>query len=408
MAVSVVMPALELGQETGMLISWRKKEGERVAKGEPLLEIETDKAVVEIESPAEGILAGVKAREGTEIPVGETIAWIVLPGENVPADSGPAPAAQNAPGQSEAVERALSSTAAGAAPAGSRALRISPKARRLAREHGIELDGACGSGADGEILASDIEALVASGKKAGVALSASQPSSAKLESLSSVQRLMAERTTASWTSVPHFFVVRDADADALLQAREHLNPAIEKSHGLRLTHTDLLIALVARVLSKYPRLNASWTPPGIELHSEVSIGLAVAAKDAVLAGVVRNADTATLGEIAKRRREIAERARAGRLQPADISSATFTISNLGMYRVDRFAAIIVPPQAAILAVGAITNRVVPVEGKPAIRPVMTLTLSCDHRVVDGVGAARFINSIVEAILNPDPWIIPSV
>jgi pyruvate dehydrogenase E2 component (dihydrolipoyllysine-residue acetyltransferase) len=393
MAVSVVMPALELAQETGKLISWRKKEGERVAKGEPLLEIETDKAVVEIESPGEGILAGVKAQEGAVIPVGETIAWILLPGESVPADSALAHPATQGGRKNQAAAGASTASGAAVAESSAAAVRISPKARRLAREHGIDPARVRGSGAEGEILASDIEALVEAGKE-----SAAAPS---LEPLTTAMRLMAERTTASWTSVPHFFVVRDAAAGALNAARERLSPAIEKSHGVRLTHTDLLIALAASTLKKHPGLNASWTAEGIRIHPEVNMGIAVAAKDAVAAAVIHNAHTASLGEIARQRRDLAERARAGRLRPADISGATFTISNLGMYHVDAFTAIIVPPQAAILAVGSIADRVVPVEGKPGVRPMMTLTLSCDHRAVEGARAAAFLDDLVQALLNPE-------
>lgn len=404
MPVSVVMPALELVQETGKLISWHKKEGEHVAKGEPLLEIETDKAVVEIESPGDGILAAVNAREGDIIPVGEIIAWIVLPGESVPTESRPAHAARHAVREAQVAAEASAPLGVGVAPATAATLKISPKARRLAREHGIDLTRVRGSGAEGEILASDIEAFVGSGTEATVVPSTTSSVSSLLEPLSSTMRLMAERTTASWTAVPHFFVVREADAAALNAIRERLSTAIEKSHNVRLTHTDLLIALVARTLRKHPSLNSSWTAEGIRLHPDVNIGVAVGAKKAVVTVVVHNAHKASLGEIAQRRREVIERARGGRLRPADISGATFTISNLGMYRVDAFSAIVVPPQAAILAIGSIADRVVPVEGKPSVRPMMTLTLSCDHRAIDGVRAAIFFEDLVEALLDPKHWL----
>lgn len=404
MPVSVVMPALELAQETGKLISWRKKEGERVAKGEPLLEIETDKAVVEIESPGDGVLAGVNAREGDVIPVGQTIAWIVQPGESVPAESRPAHEAGHAVRQAQGAAAVSARSGAGAAPATAATLKISPKARRLAREQGIDVTRVRGSGAEGEILASDIEAFVGSKKEAAAAPPATRSVSSSLEPLSSTMRLMAERTAASWTTVPHFFVVRDADAAALNATRESLRPAIEKSHNVSLTHTDLLIALVARTLRKHPSLNSSWTAEGIRVHPGVNIGMAVGAKDAVVTAVIQNAHKANLGEIAQRRREVTERARGARLRPADISGATFTISNLGMHHVDAFSAIIVPPQAAILAIGSIADRVVPVEGKPGIRKMMTLTLSCDHRAVDGVRAAAFLDDLVQALVDPKAWL----
>lgn len=200
--------------------------------------------------------------------------------------------------------------------------------------------------------------------------------------------------------MPHFFVSRDVDASGLNQLREHVVAEIERQHGVRVTHTDLLVALVAKTLLKHPRLNASWTAEGVRLQQHVNIGVAIAVNDGVVAAVVPNAQSATLAEIAQQRRDVAERARAGKLRPADIADATFTISNLGMYQVDAFSAIITPPQAAILAVGAIRDRVVALEGKPAVRPMMALTLSADHRIVDGARAAKFLADLVEAVRNP--------
>jgi pyruvate dehydrogenase E2 component (dihydrolipoyllysine-residue acetyltransferase) len=397
MAHNIVMPALEMAQENGKLLAWRKKEGEGVAKGEPLLDIETDKAVVEIESPADGILAGVKAHEGDVIPVGQTIAWIVLPGEKPPAESQLSASGRRMETKSSlAPPAAAAKTSIGPAPS---TARISPKARRLAKEHGIDLSGVRGTGSEGEILAEDIQALLAS---PGSAKAAAAP--VALETMSSIARLMAERTTQSWTSVPHFFVVREVDAAALSEAREKLGSAIEKAQGGRVTHTDLLVALVARVLVKHPRVNASWIGDGIRLNPEVNMGIAMAVNDGVVATVIPGAHSKNLGEIAALRHDLTERARSGKLRPADIAGATFTISNLGMYKVDAFSAIINPPQAAILAVGRITDRVVPVDGKPGIRPMMTITLSSDHRVVDGARAATFLNDLADAIQDPGKWL----
>src|SRR6202158_2297002 len=398
MAISVVMPALEMAQETGKLISWLKKEGESVAKGEPLLEIETDKAVMEIESPGDGVLAGVKIEAGAEVPVGQTIAWIVRPGEVPPADEGaiesgrkttPVPAVAAIPTAASANQPAT------ATPSTTQPVKISPKARRLASERGVNLADVRGSGAGGEILASDILAGAAS-KNA--------PSPAAVDSGSPVSRLMAERTTQSWTTVPHFFVTREVDASALNEARQKFGPEIEKSRGLKLTPTDLLGALVARVLQKHSRMNASWTREGVHTNPEINIGIAMAVDDGVVAPVIHNAANSTLAEIAVQRRDLAERAHGGKLRPADLAGGTFTISNLGMFGVDAFTAIIIPPQAAILAVGRIADRVVPVgvgpEARPGVRPMMTLTLSSDHRVVDGARAAEFLRDLAEAILNP--------
>ncbi len=394
MAISVVMPALEMAQETGKLISWLKKEGDSVAKGEALLEIETDKAVMEIESPGDGVLAGVKVQPGAEVPVGRTIAWIVRPGEVPPTDE----VATTSGRKTTAVVPSAGSPAVSvnqSAQSASPAIKISPKARRLASERGVNLANVRGSGPGGEILASDI--LAAAESKAG----SSPP---VVESGGPIARLMAERTTQSWTTVPHFFIVRDVDAGALNDARQKLAPEIEQSRGLKLTHTDLLAALVARVLPKHPRINASWTGEGVRTNAEINIGLAMVVDDGVVAPVIHNADKSKLGEIATQRRDLTERARGGKLRPADMAGGSFTISNLGMFGVDAFTAIIIPQQAAILAVGRITDRVVPIDGHPAVRPMMTLTLSSDHRVVDGARAAKFLEDLAEAIGNPRQWL----
>lgn len=407
MAISVVMPALEMAQDTGKLVSWRKKEGEKVAKGEILLEVETDKAVVEVEALADGTLGGVKAQPGDVIPVGQTIAWLLATGESVPASEAPAHAAvaarPAASASASAVAAAQAPKAAPAAPAGP--VRISPKARRLAKEHGVDIATLRGSGADGEILAADIlEAARSAGAPAAAAApapaSAPAPSAAGSEQrLSSIGRLMAERTTQSWTTVPHFFATREFDATALVRARGELSAGIEKSHGVRPTHTDLLIALVARALAKHPRVNASWTGSTIRLNPEINVAVAMAVDDGVVTSVIRNAAKLGVGEIAVQRRDLTERARANRLRPEDISGATFTISNLGMYHVDSFTAIIVPPQAAILAVSAVKDRVIALDGHPAVRPVMSMTLSSDHRVVDGARAAAFLHDLVGLLLE---------
>jgi pyruvate dehydrogenase E2 component (dihydrolipoamide acetyltransferase) len=215
---------------------------------------------------------------------------------------------------------------------------------------------------------------------------------------------MAERTTESWTTVPHFFVVREVDAGALLAARDRLGPTIEQARGVKLTYTDFLVAVVARTLLKHPRVNGKWTKDGILLNAEVNIGVAMAINEAVVAAVIHNAARLDLGEIAVERRDLTERARAGRLRPVDIANATFTVSNLGMYHVDAFSAIISPPQAAILAVGSISDRVVPVDGVPGIRPMMTLTLSSDHRVLDGARAAAFLDDVAVTIRQPEEWL----
>jgi pyruvate dehydrogenase E2 component (dihydrolipoamide acetyltransferase) len=389
MAISVVMPALEMAQETGKLLAWRKKEGERVTKGEPLLEIETDKAVVEVEAPGDGILAGVTAHVGAVIPVGETIAWLVAAGEQPPAKTvGTAPSARASSGPAQRASIAAYAPEKQSATAS----QISPKARRLAKELDVDISQIRGSGPDGTITTEDVQAF-ANAKGA--------PAASGVETLSQVARLMAERTTQSWTRVPHFFLVRDVDASGLVEAQKRLSQQTGMVQNVSPTITDLLIALLARVLAKHPRMNSSWTGEGIRANPDINISVAIAVKDGVVAGVIHRANAAKLGEISAQRRELTERARAGRLRPADIAGGTFTISNLGMCKVDAFSAIITPPQAAILAIGSISDRVVPVDGKPGIRPMMTMTLSSDHRVVDGAKAAEFLSELADAIREPE-------
>lgn len=407
MPTSVVMPALEMAQETGKLIAWLKKEGDAVAKGEALLEVETDKAVMEVESPADGVLAAVKVQAGAEVPVGRTIAWIVKPGETAPTDE-----AQIESGRRSASARSQSDQSGSAQPpqssgnlsTGAREIKISPKARRLASEKGVDLSHVHGSGPSGEILASDIEGAAASSHAALKASASSSLSSSHAASGSPIARLMAERTTRSWTTVPHFFVTRELDAAALNQARHQLSPDVEKSRGVKLSLSDLLVALVARVLVRHPKVNASWDGHAACLNTVVNISLATAVSEGVVGPVIPNADRANLGAIASQRRDLAERARANKLRPADLTGGTFTISNLGMFDVDAFTAIIAPPQAAILAVGRIRDRVVALNGEPAVRPMFTLTLSSDHRVIDGARAAEFMRDVADAIAHPQRWL----
>jgi pyruvate dehydrogenase E2 component (dihydrolipoamide acetyltransferase) len=419
MAISVVMPALEMAQETGKLVSWKKMEGDPVKKGELLLEVETDKAVVEIEAAGDGILGGITAQAGAVVPVGQTIAWLLKPGEAPPTSTGPlqtgrtgAAALQPAVAEAESAAGPQGDPLAAAA-AGN--IRISPKARRLAKEHGVDITRIKGTGPGGEIVAEDVlsakgtpapashaaAAVPAAAARVATPVSPGMPSvSTELGALSSIGRLMAERTTQSWTTAPHFFVSRDVDGTALVAAREKFGPEVERARGVKLTYTDLLTAVVAKTLRKHPRMNASWTGDSIRANADVNVGLAMAVTDAVIVGVVSRTDGMSLGDIAVRRRELTERARNNKLQPADITGATFTISNLGMYHVDAFTAIIVPPQAGILAVGAMADRVVPVPGGIGVRPRMTITLSCDHRVLDGARGAAFMHDLVEALQNP--------
>jgi pyruvate dehydrogenase E2 component (dihydrolipoamide acetyltransferase) len=396
MAISVVMPALELTQETGKLVSWRKKEGEAVARGETLMEVETDKAVVEVEAQADGFLAGVNAKDGEVIAVGTTIAWIVAKGEEPPQSESTLNVTSGATVSTKIAQPEKAKAAFPGDVVSRGKPKISPKARRIAGELNVDLNNVRGSGQDGEILLSDVEAAAKVPSPTPEAPSADR---VKLEAFTTISRLMAERTAQSWTTVPHFFLVREVEASALLSARENLLSS-KMSSTVKITTTDLLTAIVSRVLIRHPRMNASYSPDGIRLHSVVNMGIAIAVNDGVIAAVILNAHTASIAEIAAQRRDLVERAKAGKSRAQDLVDATFTISNLGMFSIDSFTAIIPPSQAGILAVGAIADRVVAIDGQPAVRSMMTLTLSCDHRVVDGARGALFLDDLANAISKP--------
>jgi len=387
-ATDVIMPALGMAQETGKVLRWLKAEGDQVAKGEPLMEVETDKVTVEIEAPADGLLAGVRAAEGAEVPVGQTVALIVAPGEAVPANgSGAAPAAE-APPLAAAPEPA-GAQAQGPAVATRRRL-ASPKARRLAAERGIDLDTlVAGSGPRGALVAADILA-------AGTGGDSGRPSAAEEVAPSRIWSIMAQRTTESWTTAPHFYLLREVDAGRLASWREVAGQRL----GRKVSVTDLLVRATAAALRDHPRANAAWADGTILLNDEVNVGIAVAVEDGLVVPVIHGADRIGLAGIVERREDVVARAREGALRPEDVERGTFTISNLGMYGVDAFNAVVNAPQAAILAVGRIVDRVVAAGGMPVVRPTMALTLSCDHRVVDGARAAEFLDALAALIEEP--------
>ena len=482
MPANVIMPALELAQETGKLLRWIKAPGDMVRKGEPIAEIETDKVTVELEAPASGILQDVTAQEGDVVPVGHTIAIIAdsasptlspqggRSGTRAPQGSGAVPTlSPQGRGQGEGptsdrikasplarkvaeahnVDLAHVRTASGkiekadvlayvesrrtVATAGNGGpgtiVAASPKARRFAAERGIDLRALKGSGPEGAVLAMDVPAAaeptgtapptsgpltsapltsnpltlpspqrgegVAAGEGGGIPRRGVEDAASQ-EKVGTVWRVMAERMAASWTSAPHFFLVREV---AVARLGAWLDKARAQT-GVRITYTDLLIKLVAAAIVQHPRVAVSWRDGVIERHPDVNVGLAVALEDGLVVPVIHRADTLGLKEIAARREDLVARAQAGKLRPADIQGGVFTISNLGMYGVDAFSAIVNPPQAAILAVGRITDRVIPVDGKPAVQPTMVLTLSCDHRALDGARGARFLGALADLIEEP--------
>jgi pyruvate dehydrogenase E2 component (dihydrolipoamide acetyltransferase) len=440
MATQVILPALGMAQETGIIVRWLKEEGEEVAKGEPLVEIETDKATVEIEAPAAGILANVTGRVGIEIPVGQVIASIKVPGElsqedtlaqggstqrDTSTDGHMAPqAGEHLPGvtasplaariaaehdldlasikpegrriqKADVLAHIQNQQMTGPTTAGhARLLPASPKARRLAAEQGKDLAAMRGSGPGGAVLVADVLAVEA--QPAPIQAAEAMVETQKESAVSHTWRIMAERTTQSWTSVPHFYLVREVNSSRLIAWREQ----IQKRSPVKVTYTDLLVKVVAAALREHPRLNASWHAGSITRNDEINVGLAVAVEEGLVVPVIQRADTLSVQDIARIRNDLVIKAQAGKLRPQDIQGGTFTISNLGMYGVDAFNAIINQPQAAILAVGRIAERVVPVGGQPSVQSMMVLSLSCDHRVVDGARGAQFLAALAEFVEEP--------
>lgn len=381
MASDVIMPALGMAQESGKVIRWHKAEGDEVKKGEPLLEVETDKVTVDVEAPADGTLAAVAAGEGDEVPVGQAIAVVLAAGEEAP---------ERAPEPSDGAPAHDGGSRTPAAETRSRRRGrplASPKARRLARERGIDIASVAGSGPRGAVVAADVE----------TAQDAAPEELAEAPAAGAVWLRMASHTTEAWQTVPHFFLQRDVDASRLEAWRESARsrPGYE-----RVSHTDLLVKICAAALVRHGRVNAHWQDGAIVPGEGVNVGIAVATDDALIVPVVHGADRLTLKEISERRVGLVETARAGRLRPDDVAGGTFTISNLGMFGVDTFHAIVNAPQAAILAVGRIVDRVVPVDGAPAVRPMLSFTLSFDHRVVDGARGAQFLDTLAGLAEEP--------
>src|SRR5258706_2746927 len=439
MATNVILPALGMAQDTGKIVRWLKAEGEPVVKGEPVAEIETDKATVELEAPASGRLVNVLARDGDEVPVGHVIATILaadeLPQEGHVVKAEPIELNGNTVEDRQG-ELRTGTTRVAASPLAARIaaehnldlaqvkatgrriqkadvlshiqgqqqdtslttrprlVAASPKARRLANERGTDLVAIKGSGPAGAVLTADVLAAVAPAtQEAEIARNVVER---QASAVSNIWRIMAERTTQSWTSVPHFYLVREVNASRFITWRE----LVQKRSSEKVTYTDLLVKIVAAALREHPRLNASWQEGAIIQHDEIHIGLAVATQEGLVVPVIHQADKLTMQQIAQARKDLSAKAQAGKLHLQDISDGTFTISNLGMYGVDAFNAVINQPQAAILAFGRIAERVVPVHGQPAVQPMMTLTLSCDHRAADGVRAAQFLDTV--AILIEEP------
>ena len=402
MATSVVMPQMGYDMQEGTLVRWLKQEGEEIARGEAIAEIETDKAVIEMEAYASGVVLKTVAAEGSTVPVGETIAFIGSPGEPVPEVSAPAaPAAEAAPEPEQAAEAAEPA----AAPT-SGAVRASPVARRLAQEKGIDLAQVTGTGPNGRITREDVEAhersAAAAPAPAAEAPAPVEPAArgqqGELVPLTRMRQAIARRTAQSKREVPHFYVSAGVDMTAAMALRQQINEAL--AGAARVSVNDLIVKACALTLAKYPAFNASFEGNNLRMNPAINVSIAVAVEYGLLVVSLGDCRGRSLVDISQAARGAVERAQSGVLREDDYTGGTFSISNMGMFDVDSFSAIIYPPQSAVLAVGTVRQQPVVRDGEIKVAQMMQATLSTDHRVADGAQAAEFLVEVKRVLENP--------
>lgn len=421
MAKEIIMPSVSTSMTEGTLARWLKKDGDPVAKGEVIAEIETDKAILEVEAEAEGIFKAFVA-DGATVKIGDPMGALLAPGETLsaaqPAAAPAAPAAAAVGGDTAvavAVAAPVATPSTGHAPAARDGTRIfaSPLARSLALLHGLDLVNISGSGPQGRIVKRDVEAAMSGQKPASAAVAAPvaeapvkaaqsaapQATGAGYELVphSSMRRVIAQRLSESKQQVPHFYLTVDCRLDKLLALREQVNGSLP---DVKVSVNDFVVKAVAAAMKRVPATNVSWSDEGVRRYRDIDISVAVATPNGLITPVVRQADAKSVGTISAEVKDLAERARQGKLKPDEYQGGGFTISNLGMYGVRDFAAIINPPQACILAVGAAEKRPVVEDGAIVPATVMTCTLSVDHRVVDGAVGAEFLAAFKALLETP--------
>ena len=437
MATQVIMPKLSPTMEEGQLSRWLKKEGDKVSMGEPLAEIDTDKATMEMQALANGVLRKIIIKEGESAPLGQMIAVIgepdvdisaLLQGSGAPqkvaSEPEPKEEAAVAPSQKPdqeakpAAKPADSSSSAGngstPAPSTSDRLIVSPLAARMAAEAGVDLRTLNGSGPGGRIVKRDIEAAISQGQPPAAAAAEAQTSGSVVkfpvrqpaateaspyvdEPVSEIRRIIAKRLVTSLGPIPHFFLTTEIEMDRAAEMRRNIN---ELDPELKLSINDIIIKVAAAALVAHPQVNASFQEKTIRYYERADIGVAVAIEEGLITPVIRSADQKTLSEIAREVRDLAERARKRKLKPEEYTGASFSVSNLGMFGIDEFTAVINPPEGAILAVGGMTAKPVVRADQIVVRQMMRVTMSCDHRVIDGATGAKFLQTFKKIMENP--------
>jgi len=447
-ATDIFLPQLGLTMTEGTVIRWLKREGDPVEKDEPVVEIETDKVTMEVEAKAAGVMGPILVSEGGAAAIGAVLGYILEPGEEapdqIPMVSGAAPATAIAPGEQAqprpasqrqrgrivasprarrlAYERDIDLAQIEASGPGGRiveadvrwyvdkvaaaAPRVTPTAQRMARALEVDLSEVEGTGLRGRIVKEDVERAATIGLTPET-VSPAAVAPFQVEPLTGIRKVVAERMAHSFTTTPHFYLSVETDVTALTELRTRLLPGIEAAAGVRLTLTDILIRVCAQALKEFPTVNVAWVEPdsglkdgGLLRQVEINVGLAIAIDDGLVVPVIRQANELGLGEIARRRGDLVKRARSGQLTLPDLEGGTFTLSNLGMFGIDHFQAIINSPQSAILAAGRIRERPLAINGQVVVRPTMYLTLSVDHRLLYGAEAARFLQRVSQLIEEP--------
>jgi pyruvate dehydrogenase E2 component (dihydrolipoamide acetyltransferase) len=408
MVTTVIMPQMGLTMEEGKIVEWLKKEGERVEKGEPLLQIETDKVTLEVESPGSGILRKILVKEEEVVPIITTIGYIAEANEPIPEAEGVAPTKKEEVKVEIREKLAPAAGPAGPETAPGERVKASPVAKKLAEERGLDLARIKGSGPGGRITKEDVEAAIA-GAGAAVGVPGAGPAAApaiaeeaKLQQMSSMQKIIAERTAKSKVAAPHFYVSVEVDMAKAIALQEQLRPKVQVEAGQKLTLTEILIKAVALALKDYPRANVGLEGEKIKFVPEANVGVVVAMEEGLLIPVIRKAEAKSLSQITKESKELVAKARAGQLKPEEYSGGSISISNMGMFGVDHFTAIINQPEAAMLAVGRVVEKPVAIYGMIAVRPMMSITMSCDHRLVYGAHAAQFLGKLKGILEGPDP------
>jgi len=412
MATKVHMEALSPTMEEGRLVKWNKHEGDPVKSGDTLAEVETDKAVMELVARADGQLLKVMVPEGTTVPVGNVVAWIGKPGEKVDGDGAAAPAkpvpAAAAPPVAAARAPAPPPPAPAAAPADATRVKASPLARRIANDAGVDLKLVQGSGPGGRVIKRDVEGAPATRAAPTAPAAPAAPPTYRAPRtgvpyedvpLTQIRKTIAKRLAASIGPIPHFFLTTEVDMERAAEAREALNRQLSEEGG-KISFNDIIIKAVALALVQHRACNAWFQEDHIRYWNEVHVGMAVAIEDGLITPVIRNADMKSLREIGAESRELAGRARNRRLKPEEYTGATFSVSNLGMFDIDQFTAVINPPESGIVAIGSIVAKAVPDGDRVVVRRRLRLTMSCDHRVIDGATGAVFLKTLKQMLENP--------